>query len=79
MGFINCFSTESIVTWCSISQWFVCMNNLLTIIYINLFFLLAELVGFDKAKRIWADGTVETQLDKALVSLLNLYGEFSFH
>jgi hypothetical protein len=28
----------------------------------------AELVGFDKVKRVWADGTIENQLDKALVS-----------
>lgn len=31
-------------------------------------FYLAELVGFDKEKRVWADGTIEKQLDKALVS-----------
>jgi hypothetical protein len=28
----------------------------------------AELVGFDKVKRVWADGTIENQLNKALVS-----------
>ena len=69
MGFINCFSTKSIITRCFISQWFVCRNNSLRIIDIHLcFIVLAELVGFDKKKRIWADGTVETQLDKALVN-----------
>ncbi|CAF2596633.1 unnamed protein product [Rotaria sp. Silwood2] len=34
----------------------------LGVLYLN-----AELVGFDKAKRIWADGTIENQLDKALI------------
>ena len=32
----------------------------------------AELVGFDKAQRIWADGTIENQLDKALVDILRI-------
>jgi hypothetical protein len=29
MGFIDCFQTKSIITWCSISQWFVCMNKII--------------------------------------------------
>ncbi|CAF1577657.1 unnamed protein product [Adineta ricciae] len=34
----------------------------LGVVYLN-----AELVGFDKAQRIWGDGTIERQLDKALI------------
>ncbi|CAF1225694.1 unnamed protein product [Rotaria sordida] len=34
----------------------------LGVLYLN-----AELVGFDKVKRVWADGTIENQLDKALI------------
>ncbi|CAF1159132.1 unnamed protein product [Adineta steineri] len=34
----------------------------LGVLYLN-----AELVGFDKSKRVWADGTIENQLDKALI------------
>lgn len=35
---------------------------------LRLFLCAAELVGFDKVRRVWADGTIENQLDKALVS-----------
>jgi hypothetical protein len=70
MDTVECIPTEGFVAWRCLSQWFV-LTHRRNISFVHIHLFVAELVGFDKAQRVWADGTIENQLDKALVSQMH--------